>query len=200
MALKKRDRDGARTDDPDAIRAAMADTRAALTHKLETLRDRVLGPGEPAPNQGESVMAKKKTAGAAKKGGKAKAKRGTAKKTAVSAGRKTAGKKAAATRAAGTRKAGMASKGGTAKKTTRKKKSTAAKIMDKAKGVLGDVLVGAAAGAVKGAAGVVSGQTQEAAHAADKATPATSTTGGTTTGGTTYGSTGGGTTTGGGIW
>ena len=69
MAHKRTDRGDPPPDDPDAIRAAMAETRAALTEKLDALRERVLGPGTPAPNQGEQVMAvKKKAGGAAKKG------------------------------------------------------------------------------------------------------------------------------------
>ena len=72
MADKPTGRAGPVTDDPDAIRAAMAETRASLTHKLDALRERVLGPGRLAPNQGEPVMAVKKK-GAAKKGGAKKA-------------------------------------------------------------------------------------------------------------------------------
>jgi hypothetical protein len=170
-----------RRDDPDAIRAEMAKTRADLTEKLETLRERVLGPAVPAPNQGVQVMAVKKKAGkAAKKGGAAKkaptkkaaakggaktaakAKGGAAKRTAGSAARQSAGKKAAVTRAAGTRKAGRAS----AKKAPSRKpakKTTTSRIVAKAKEVLGDVLVGAAGGAIQGAAQAVVPQVHQAA-------------------------------------
>jgi hypothetical protein len=170
-----------RRDDPDAIRAEMAKTRADLTEKLETLRERVLGPAVPAPNRGVQVMAvKKKAGGAAKKRGAAKkaptkkaaakggakAKRGAAKKTPASASRRSAGKKAAVTRAAGTRKAGRASaKKAPARKPARKPTTT--RIVEKAKEVLGDVLVGAAGGAIQGAAQAVVPQVHQAATATE---------------------------------
>src|SRR5690349_11755477 len=81
-------------DDPDAIRAAMADTRAALGRKLEALRERVLGPAPAAPNnQGEQAMpVKKKATRTAKKSGTAaKGKKAAPAKKAAS--RKTAPKK-----------------------------------------------------------------------------------------------------------
>ena len=173
MAKVPTGRGGGQPDDPDAIRTAMAETRAALTEKLETLRERVLGPADPAPNQGVQVMAVKKKA-AAKKGAAAKksrpakkaapkAKAGAAKKT---AGRKTAGKKAAVTKAAATRKTSRAAKPAAKKAAARKpaKKSTTNRIVAKAKEVLSDVLVGAAGGAIQGAAQAVTPQVQQAAQ------------------------------------
>lgn len=179
MALKQKTRGRTPPDTPEAIRAAMAKTRAALTEKLEALQERVLGMGKPAPNQGVQAMAKKRTAtGAAKRGG---AKRGAkaksrGKKAAASASRRTAGRKAAAKRAAGTRKAGKAAKGGAKKVVTRKKKSTVSKVMDRVRDAAADVLAAAGAGAVHGAAAAVATQATQTSQKAEHAIPPTPTT------------------------
>src|SRR4051812_27190075 len=148
MAHKRTDRGDPPPDDPDAIRAAMAETRAALTQKLDALRERVLGPGTPAPNQGEQVMAvKKKARGAAKKGKggsaakksaptkKAAAKGGGPGKRGGGGGGRPAGKRAPGARAAGPGKAGGAPKPAPAatKAPARKpaRKSTGARIAEK---------------------------------------------------------------------
>jgi hypothetical protein len=164
-------RGGPPADDPDAIRAAMAETRAALTGKLDTLRERLLGPGQLAPNHGEQAMAKKKTATkkAAKKGAvkkkvaKAKPKAAAARKTAKSASRKSAAKKTAVSKV----KAKAPAKKALAKKTT-----TTSKIVQKAKEAVGDILMGAAAGALHGAADVVAAKAEETATTAEHAAPA----------------------------
>ena len=163
-------------DDPDAIRAAMAETRAALTNKLETLRERLLGPGPQAPNQGEQAMAKKKTAtkkavkkGAAvaksavkKKAAKAKPK-AAAKKTAAPVSRKSAAKKTAVSK--------VKAKAPTKKAPAKKKKATS-KIVQKVKQTIGEILVGAATGAMHGAAEVVITHTEDTARPAEQAAPA----------------------------
>ena len=184
---------GGRPDDPDAIRAEMAETRAALTEKLEALRERVLGPADPAPKQGVRIMAVKKSAGAAKKGSTAKkatttkkatAKAGAAKATVkatvkvaapkkTAAAKKSGGKKTAVAKASATRKSSRAaSKPAAAKKSTTKKsaskKGTGSRIVEKAKEVLSDVLVGAAGGAIKGAAQAVVPQVEQAAMATER--------------------------------
>src|SRR5688500_3408767 len=98
MATKPTAGGDALPDDPEAIRAAMAETRAALTEKLETLRERVVGPARPAPNQGVQVMAVKKKAA----GGAAKKKASPAKKAAAKGGKaKAKAKGSAAKKTAG---------------------------------------------------------------------------------------------------
>lgn len=142
--------DKAKEDEVDEIRAAMADTRASLTRKLEALQQRVLGSGTPTPNQGETSMAVKKKAtktakksGTAAKGKKAK-KAAPAKKAAA---RKTVKAKAKTAVAKVTGKAKV--KKSPAKAT--KKKTIVSKVMEKAKEILG----GAAVGAVQGAAATI---------------------------------------------
>ena len=160
MDLEPTTRGGPPADDPDAIRAAMAETRAALTDKLETLRERLLGPGPLAPNHGEQAMAKKKTATkkAAKKGtakrkvAKAKPKASAARKTAKSASRKSAAKKTAVSKVKAK---------APAKKAPAKKKATTSKIVQKVKEAVGEILAGAATGAMHGAAEVVITHTEE---------------------------------------
>ena len=127
--------------DPEALRAAMASTRAALTQEFSALRARTLGPRKPATTRGRKIVAAQKTGS---KSGNAKAKAPAAKAPTA----KSVGKKAS---------------GGA--------KSKVKSVMDEAKEVLGEVLVGAAAGAVKGAAEVVSERTDEAAEAAERAAP-----------------------------
>jgi hypothetical protein len=117
------------TADPEALRAEMAKTRAALTSELGLLKSRVLGTPGPA-REGTETMATKtqkgKSASAAKKkAGGTKSKQGAASKAAGKV-KKPAGKK--------------------------KAKKTASKAGTKAKKVLGEALAGAAVGAVKGAA------------------------------------------------
>jgi hypothetical protein len=189
MALVRNGRGVADRDDPEAIRAAMAKTRAALTEKLQTLQQRVLGPAAATPNQGVQAMAKKRTGAAtksksAKKGarGGAKAKGGKAKKTAKSASRKSAGMKAAS-KSAGKRKAGKSAK------KSQPKKSTGSKIVSKLKETGGDILAGALAGAMKGAATAAAPQvadtTQKSEHGAPSPGPSS-------TSSPTYGSASGG--------
>jgi hypothetical protein len=174
MALKRNGRGVADRDDPEAIRAAMAKTRAALTEKLQTLQQRVLGPAAATPNQGVQAMAKKRTgtatkSKAAKKGARsgAKAKGGKARKTAASASRKSAGMKAAS-KSAGKRKAGKSAKKSPAKK------SVGSKIVSKLKEAGGDMLAGALAGAVKGAATAAVPHAVDTAQKAEQAAPAQS--------------------------
>ena len=155
----------------------MAKTREALTEKLQTLKERVLGPGEAAPNQGVQAMAKKRTASrAAKKGGAAKkarggakAKSGGARKMAASASRRSAGPKAA-TKA-------QACQERPAKKAKTAKKSTSSKVVSKLKETGTDMLAGALSGALKGAAGAVRSSARDdrsdAAPGLPAATPCT---------------------------
>src|SRR5262245_61736281 len=93
MTRELTERGHADADDPEAIRAAMADTRAALGRKIEALRERVLGPVSAAPNQGEQAMpVKKKATKTAKKSGTAAKGKKKAAPTKKAASRKTAAK------------------------------------------------------------------------------------------------------------
>jgi hypothetical protein len=112
--------------DPETIRAQMAETRADLTAGLTALKTGAF------LTRGEAIKKRKKTMPAKK----------TSKKPATSAKRAPA-KKTTTKRAAASR-AGKAS--------ARKKKSSVA---NKAKKVLGEMLTGAAMGAVTGAAEAV---------------------------------------------
>jgi hypothetical protein len=137
----------------DAIHAAMADTRAALTRKLEALQQRVLGTGAPTPNQGEPMAVKKKATKTAKKSGSA-AKGKKTKKAAPA--KKAAARKTTKAKSKTKPKTAVAKVVGKAKlkkspaKAT-KKKTLVAKVMEKAKEILG----GAAVGAVQGAAATI---------------------------------------------
>ncbi len=152
MARESRGQNDPDLDDPDAIRAAMAETRAALDRKLEALGERLLGSAPAALNQGERTMAvKKKATKPAKKSG-AVAKSKKAKKAAPAkkaASRKTAAKGKTAV-AKMTSKVKPKKK--LAAKPAAKKKTTVAKVVAKTKEVAGDILAGAAAGAMAGAA------------------------------------------------
>ena len=141
---------GAVTDSPEAIRAAMEQTRAAITNDLAALKGRILDPRRETSRNGSKTVAKAKpkTATATKP---AAAKAGTKSKTA----------------------AGKTSTGGTAVKkaattTVKKMKSAGSKLLKEAKAVLSDVLAGAASGAVKGAAGAVAEHVEDVADGAQK--------------------------------
>lgn len=154
--------------EPAALRAEMTETRAALTRKLGALKDRVFGT-HPSPPE-TRIMARKKAQseapdektrpGAAKKSRAAHApKKAKGEKAEGGSKKKTATKKAVTAR--GTSRT-TAAKKSAAPKTSPKRpsssrrgkqhESTLEKVETKATEVLGDMLAGAAAGAIQGAA------------------------------------------------
>jgi hypothetical protein len=155
--------------DPAAIRAEMTETRTALTRKLGAFKDRVFGT-HPSPPE-TRIMARKKAQSeapdektrpaAAKKSRAAHApKKAKGEKAEGGSKKKTAAKKAVTAR--GTSRTTAAAKKGAAPKTSPKRpsssrrgkphESTMEKVETKATEVLGDMLAGAAAGAIQGAA------------------------------------------------
>ena len=142
---------------PEAIRAAMAVTRAALTDNLSTLAGRVFGPRRPTSSQtkGPTVAATKTASGTKKAAATRSA--GAAKAT------KTGGTKGKATKTGGKAKAAPATVKKAAKTVARKAKDTTGKLVEGAKEVLKDVLSGAAAGALQGAAAAAEDHLDEAA-------------------------------------
>jgi len=156
------------TADPTAIAAEMAETRADLARKLGALKDRVFG-SPPAPAE-TRIMARKKAQSEAsdKKtrpesaDKKTRSEHDTKKtKSEGTAKKKTSAKKAVTARATSRTTAGSHKKSAPAKtspkrpSTSRRGKdheSTLEKVETKATEVLGDMLAGAAAGALRGAA------------------------------------------------
>jgi hypothetical protein len=126
--------------DSEAIRARIHKTRAALTRKLDLLKSRVFGTPSPARDTTMARRSKSKT----RKPAQSAAKKAAAKKTTA---KKMTAKKTTAKR--------TTSKRSVAKKPTRKPTRKRAARPRKAAQVIGDVLTGAALGAVKGAAEVI---------------------------------------------
>lgn len=155
--------------DPAAIRAEMTETRAALTRKLGALKDRVFGT-PPLPPESR-IMARKKAQSEASdektrpttatKSRAAHAPKKAKGEKAEAGSKKKAGAKKAVT-ARGASRTTAAAKKGHAHKTSPKRpgstrrgkqhESTLEKVETKATEVLGDMLAGAAAGAIQGAA------------------------------------------------
>jgi len=150
MGQRTGDRESRLEASPEAVRAEMAETRAALAEKLHQLKESVLG-HSPTPNKrGTKTMAKKKAA-AARAGRSKSASEKT--KPSKASNKKTPSKKATAARS--TKKAGSSPK-----------KRRTPGMATQAKKVLGRVLAGAAAGAVEGAVG---GAVEAVAPTANKA-------------------------------
>ncbi len=124
----------AAADDLDRREANITRTRAALARKLGILRDRVLGPPEPAASKGRTIMATRKAASAHAGNRKSSAKKPTTSKSQARTESKS--------------HAGSSHKG-------RGTKVVTSKMVGKTKAVLEDALAGAAVGAVKGAAQAV---------------------------------------------
>jgi hypothetical protein len=131
------------------IRRQMARTRAALTQKWAAVQRRYLGTQPSSDNGANTTMAKtKRKAGA--KAAKARGKKTTSKKPSA--------KKAVAKRSSAR---GILSRAGRPAKPKPKKSRRARPGPAKAKKVLGEILTGAAMGAVTGAAvGAVTGAAQ----------------------------------------
>jgi len=138
------------TDDPAAIRDAMADTRTALEEKLAELKTRFTSDSIPQPRN--LTMAKKK---AAKKSSKKASKKGKAPSKKSAGGAK---KKAVASGKRASKKAAGGKKSGGKKPTV---KSAVGKVAKQATEVMQDVLAGAAVGAAQGAANVVVDKVQK---------------------------------------
>ena len=148
---------------PEQIRARMAQTRAELGRKLDALGGRFAGPRGAAITGTRKAMPPKKsvktttTAAGAKPAAEkrtakaAPAKAPAAKPAAPAAASKPAPKRAAAKSA----RAPKASKSAATKSATRKRPAAATGIAGKATELLGEMLAGAAVGAVTGAAGQV---------------------------------------------
>jgi hypothetical protein len=150
---------------PEAIRAEMAETRAALSRKLGALKSLLFDNPSPAQTEGTRPMPQKKTKGRSTKSAKparsaAATKKAPAKKSAAArtlTKGKTGAKKSAAARTLAKGGAGKATaaKAAPRKAAAKKKapaKSTTTVIARKAREVLADVAAGAAAGALHGAA------------------------------------------------
>jgi hypothetical protein len=159
--------DGRVADTPEAVRARMEATRAALVEKVEALKERLFDPiPSPVPGEPPTMPAPKKKAAAdkkAKSATKVSASRTTAKKASGSKSptHKAAGKKAAATRARKTAAARGASRSHARKGRSRSKSNP---LMKKVKEVATHVLEGAAAGAAAGALQAVMPMEQHAAE------------------------------------
>lgn len=188
------------TDDPGAIRDRMAETRGNLTRTLDAVRGRLFGTRVPALTERENTVAKssvKGTAKAAKKTvksaakavgskvskaaksaksavkGAAKATKGAAKKVATKAKKvvkKVAAKtKSGAARMTTAKKSKPAAKKSAAKRS--KPKTVVAKVVNKVEGFVGDVLAGAATGAVQGATAVVVKEVSDVVGAPEQPQP-----------------------------
>jgi hypothetical protein len=152
---------------PEAIRAEMGRTRAGLTRKLNLLKTRLLQPHVAFPSEERTSMpvdkkTTKSTSSSAKKSGVAKM-AATAKPSAKSAKSKPAAKTSA--RAA-------TAKSSSASKAKASKKPLARKVATKTSKVLGEMLTGAAVGAVTGAAAKVGNQPTAAGGSGDNGTGA----------------------------
>jgi hypothetical protein len=126
------DKPGGEVTEAASLRADMARTRAALTRKLGALKERILGPDSAPKEEGRRAMATKRRRTTKSKS----AGRGKSAASAKTAKRTTAKKKPPKGKTASRRR------------TARGRKSAVQK-------VLGDMLTGAAAGAVRGAAEAV---------------------------------------------
>ena len=154
MAQGADDRGPEVEESPEEVRARMAQTRAALGRKLQTLKHRLLGTKGTSSKKGanQTMPAKKtsKKSASSRSSGKTAGKKKTGAKT-------TSAKRSTASRGRGSK---------AAKKSTRKptrKRSTATKAKKVAKKVATEMLAGAAVGAVKGAVEAIApppGQTQ----------------------------------------
>ncbi len=167
-------------DSPEAIRARMVETRAELEHHIEALKDRLLGDAGPSQRGAEKAMPSKQT-GSRSTSGKAASKRATPRASAAKTGGESPEKPRAATKASASARKGGASgaskgakaagspdrpaakakrsKAGGSAKSSRSRKGVGQKLVaavgEKTVEVLGEVLAGAAVGAVTAAAAKV---------------------------------------------
>lgn len=158
MAERPTDPDDPLDTDPAAIRRSMAKTRSALSRELGTLKGRLIG-NSPALTHKATTMAPKSSKASPAPAGK-KAGTGTTKTKSATSGKAAKAKAAPATATTAKKKSGASSR-----------KPTTGSIMKEAKKVLGDVLAGAATGAVKGAAQAISTEADDVATRAEKPQP-----------------------------